>query len=100
MRKLTFFTHTIDGKLYGGWYRLEAPTDIEVQAVGFLQRVSWHGSTPEGAARQCLEEFVRQRANAGEAKPPLRSLGSITNTESLAPRSSNGASTRSRPTKQ
>jgi hypothetical protein len=67
MRKLTFFTHTIDGKLYGGWYRLEATTNIEVQAVGFLQRVSWNGSNPERAARKCLEDFVRQRAAAGDA---------------------------------
>ena len=61
MHKLTFFTHLIDGKLYGGWYRVRSTTEVEVQALGRLQVVSWEGRSPEAAAQCCLKEFVAQR---------------------------------------
>ena len=64
MHKLTFFTHLINGKLYGGWYRVRSATEVEVQALGRLEFVSWEGRSPEAAAQCCLEEFVAQRHEA------------------------------------
>ena len=97
VRKLTFFTHTIDGRLYGGWYRLESTTDVEVQAMGFLQRTSWEGSTPEAAARRCLEEFVRQRTDASKPTPVLGEMQADLHAPSNPATGSDGSS---RPTKQ
>jgi hypothetical protein len=71
MHKLTFFTHLIDGKLYGAWYRVRSTTEVEVQAVGLLKVVSWEGRSPEAAAQCCLEEFVAQCQQAGEPTPML-----------------------------
>jgi len=74
MHKLTFFTHVIDNKLYGGWYRLRSTTEVEVQAVGLLDVVSWEGRSPEAAAQCRLEEFVAQRRRYGE---PVAALDEI-----------------------
>ena len=71
MHKLTFFTHVIDGKLYGGWYRLRSTTEVEVQAVGLLDVVSWEGRSPEAAAQCRLEAFVAQRQCDGAPVPAL-----------------------------
>jgi hypothetical protein len=71
MHKLTFFSHAIDGKLYGGWYRLRSTTEVEVQAVGLLDVVSWEGRSPEAAAQCRLEEFVAQRLEDGAPVPAL-----------------------------
>jgi hypothetical protein len=71
MHKLTFFTHVIDGKLYGGWYRVRSTTEVEVQAVGLLDVVSWEGRSPEAAAQCRLEEFVAQRQCDGAPVPAL-----------------------------
>lgn len=67
MHRLTFFTHLIDGKLYGAWYRVRSTTEVEIQALGLLKVVSWEGRSPEAAARCSLEEFVAQRQAEGEA---------------------------------
>jgi hypothetical protein len=71
MHKLTFFTHLIDGKLYGAWYRVRSTTEVEVQAVGLLKIVAWEGRSPQAAAQCCLEEFVAQRQAEGEPTPVL-----------------------------
>jgi hypothetical protein len=71
MHKLTFFTHVIDAELYVGWYRVRSPTEVEVQAVGLLEVVSWEGRSPEAAAQWCLEQFVRCRQRSGEPIPVL-----------------------------
>jgi hypothetical protein len=71
MHKLTFFTHVIDGKLYGGWYRVRSPTEVEVQAVGLLEIATWEGRSPEAAAQCCLEQFVARRLRNGEPTPLL-----------------------------
>ena len=71
MHKLTCFTHLIDGRLYGGWYRVCSPTEVEVQAVGLLEVVSWEGRSPEAAAQCCLERFVACRQRSGEPTPVL-----------------------------
>lgn len=71
---LKFFKHDIEGKTYVGWYRLVSITNLEVQAVGLLQRVSWDGINPEAAARFCLEDYVRTRLAAGQGVPALQDL--------------------------
>ncbi len=71
MHKLTFFTHVIDGKLYGAWYRVRSTTEVEVQAVGLMQIMFWEGRSPEAAAQCCLEDFISRRLQAGEPTPSL-----------------------------
>lgn len=71
MHKLTFFTHVIDDQLYGGWYRVRSPTEVEVQSIGLLEIASWEGRSPEAAAQCCLEAFVARRQLTGEPTPVL-----------------------------
>jgi hypothetical protein len=71
---LKFFKHDVEGKTYVGWYRLVSLTNLEVQAVGLLQRVSWDGINPEAAARYCLEDHVRRRLASGQPVPTLQDL--------------------------
>jgi hypothetical protein len=74
LHRPTFFTHFVGEELYGGWYRVLSPTEVEVQGVGLLERVSWEGRSPEAAAQCCLEEFVNRRARDGEPATPLSEI--------------------------
>jgi len=60
---LIYFTHVVDGRTYGAWYRRISAAELEIFAVGLMRRVS----CPEGqgqelaASRAILEEFVRSQ---------------------------------------
>lgn len=68
---LRYFTHSIDGKLFGGWYRVLSPHDLEVLGVGILETVQYRGYDPEITARSVLEEFVRRRMRSGKPLPAV-----------------------------
>jgi hypothetical protein len=62
--EMTFFTHQVNGRTYGGWYRQLAPHEIEVMGAGFLCKTTYAGCDELSVARSVLEEFLRsQRAN-------------------------------------
>jgi hypothetical protein len=64
--ELHYFTHSINGKTYGGWYRLVSPGDLEVLGVGSMETVPFLGYEPEAVARSVLEEFVRRHSEHGD----------------------------------
>lgn len=66
--ELHYFTHSINGKVYGGWYRLVSPGDLEVLGVGSMETVHFAGFEPEAVARSVLEEFVRRHAARDERR--------------------------------
>lgn len=66
-----YFTHSIDGRLYGGWFRIVSQYELEVLAVGILRTVRFGGFDSEQAARSVLEEFVRRRMRGGNPVPTL-----------------------------
>lgn len=68
---LQFFTHAIDGAVYGAWYRTLSPMELEVIGVGMLEQGEYAGFSPESAARSILENFVRQRRKMGAPVPSL-----------------------------
>lgn len=71
---LQYFTHTVDGHIYGAWYRIISPTEIEVIGVGLLEPANYAGFSPDSAARSVLENCVRQRISAGVPIPNLDTL--------------------------
>jgi hypothetical protein len=68
---LQYFTHTVDGHVYGAWYRIISPTEIEIIGVGLLESANYDGFSPENAAKSVLENFVRQRISDGIPIPNL-----------------------------
>ena len=71
---LLYFTHIVDGHVYGAWYRIISATEIEVIGVGLLEPANYAGYSPESAARSVLENFIRQRIVAGVPIPCLDDL--------------------------
>lgn len=71
---LQFFTHAIDGAVYGAWYRILSAEEVEVIGVGMLEQGSYAGFSAESAARSILENFVRQRRTLGAPVPSLEVL--------------------------
>jgi hypothetical protein len=71
---LQYFTHSVDEHVYGAWYRIISPTEIEIIGVGLLESASYAGFSPDSAARSVLENFVRQRIVDGIPIPNLDSL--------------------------
>jgi hypothetical protein len=69
--QLNYFTHLIEGKRYGGWYRVVAEHELEVFGIGLMQTVRYAGADPETAACIVLDEFVRRAAHTGIAVPAL-----------------------------
>ena len=63
--ELIFFTHTIEGKSYGGWYRLLSPSEVEVIALGLIRTVPCVGVKPEDASRWCLEDLIKGTSTTG-----------------------------------
>ena len=55
---LTYFTHQVDGRLYGGWYRLLDGGRIEVLAMCKIAIASAGSSAPE-SAKDVLMGLVR-----------------------------------------
>lgn len=78
---LQYFTHTVDDHIYGAWYRIISPTEIEIIGVGLLESANYAGFSPESAAKSVLENFVRQRITDGipipnlDSLPPLAAMG-------------------------
>lgn len=66
---LQYFTHTVDDHVYGAWYRIISPAEIEVIGVGMLESARYTGLNPESTARSVLENFVRQRIVDGVPIP-------------------------------
>lgn len=58
---LFYFTHTINEKTYGAWYRRLSSTEIEVFAVGLLRRAPCAEGQELAASRAILEEFLHSR---------------------------------------
>lgn len=71
LENLRYFTHVIDGKMFGGWYRVLSPHDLEVLGVGMLEVVRFGGFDPEQTARSVLEDFVRRRMQSGKPVPAI-----------------------------
>lgn len=69
--ELSYFTHSIEGKLHGGWFRALSPDEVEVLGIGMMETVACAGFDPETTARSVLEEFVRRRAQYGAPIPAL-----------------------------
>jgi hypothetical protein len=74
---LQYFTHTVDEHVYGAWYRVISPTEIEVIGVGLLESANYAGFSPENTAKSVLENFVRQRIIDGVPIPNLDSIKPI-----------------------
>lgn len=77
MSGLQYFTHTVDDHVYGAWFRIISPTEIEVIGVGLLELAGYAGFSPDSAARSVLEKFVRQRITEGIPIPNLDVLPSM-----------------------
>jgi hypothetical protein len=71
---LRYFTHEVDGALYGAWYRIVSPTQLEVIGVGLLQACEFAGFSPECSAKSILENFVRVSRSMGVHVPFVRKL--------------------------
>src|SRR5262249_35844272 len=41
--EMTFFTHQVNGRTYGAWYRQLTPHEIEVMGAGFLRKATYAG---------------------------------------------------------
>lgn len=71
---LRYFTHEVDGALYGAWYRTMSPTRIEVIGVGMLESGEYAGFSPESSAKSMLENYVRLSRSLGSPVPSLTAL--------------------------
>ena len=56
---LVYFTHEVDGRLYGGWYRLAPDSSVELYARGQVKKAKLGRSTVEKKACRMLESIVR-----------------------------------------
>jgi hypothetical protein len=71
-RELEFFTETIGGQVYGGWYRLLRTGSVEVLSIGLMTQVPLTADTvPETLARDVLRRFIDARVRAGDPVPSL-----------------------------
>jgi hypothetical protein len=73
---LQYFTHQVDGALYGAWYRVVAWNEIEVISVGILETAKFAGFSPMNAAQSILENSVRQNSRLGTPVPSLAEVAS------------------------
>jgi hypothetical protein len=69
--EMTFFTHSVNGRTYGGWYRQLAPHEIEVMGAGFLCKTTYAGCDELSVARSVLEDFLRDQMQSGGHPQPL-----------------------------
>ncbi|HKZ72420.1 MAG TPA: hypothetical protein VJ011_00050 [Steroidobacteraceae bacterium] len=58
---LTYFTHEVDGRLYGGWYRGIANLGVEVYLRGQIYRALLGRMSAEERACAVVEEVVQGR---------------------------------------
>jgi hypothetical protein len=57
---LIYFTHVVDGRTYGAWYRRLSATELEIFAIGLMKRASCPEGQELATSRAILEEFVRR----------------------------------------
>ena len=69
-KPLIYFTHVIDGRTHGAWYRRLSSTEIEIFAVGLMRRVPCADGQELATSRALLEAFVRGRDQPGSADLP------------------------------
>jgi hypothetical protein len=69
-KPLIYFTHVIDGRTYGGWYRRLSSTEIEIFAAGLMKRVPYPDGQEQATSRAVLEDFVRGREGYGSSDLP------------------------------
>ncbi|HKZ73842.1 MAG TPA: hypothetical protein VJ011_07250 [Steroidobacteraceae bacterium] len=56
---LTYFTHEVDGRLYGGWYRRAADAaSVELYARGKVRKAKIGRASAEDKARRLMEDIV------------------------------------------
>lgn len=72
--ELRYFVLKLNGREYGGWYRLVDDECIEVIAPGFLSTVLLDGRAPEDVSCQLLEQFIRVRMRQGAPLPAASTL--------------------------
>jgi hypothetical protein len=65
-RDLLYFTHSIGGRKFAGWYRLLSGDCMEILSIGLIRTIPLDGRAPEEVACDALEEFVRTRQRLGE----------------------------------
>ena len=68
---MTFFTHRVNGRTYGAWYRQLAPYEIEVMGAGLLCKTTYAGRDELSVARSVLEDFLRAQIRTGGHPRPL-----------------------------
>ena len=71
---LQYFVLKLDGREYGGWYRLIDSDCLEVLAPGLFTIVLLDGESPEAVSCRLLEQFVRVRLRQGAPVPPASVL--------------------------
>jgi hypothetical protein len=64
---LQYFTHPVDGRLYGGWYR-HAGTSVEVYARGQVRTAPVGDGPAEQVAQSVLAEIIRRSRRRGELR--------------------------------
>ncbi len=64
---LQYFTHPVDGRLYGGWYR-HTGTSVEVYVRGQVRTVPVGDRPPEQVAQTVLAEIVRRSRRRAELR--------------------------------
>ena len=69
--EMTFFTHQVNGRTYGAWYRQLAPRELEIIGAGFLRKASYAGCDELSVARSVLEDFLRGQLQTGARPRPL-----------------------------
>jgi hypothetical protein len=67
-QELTYFSHEVDGRPCGGWFRVLSPTELEVIALGQMERVRFAGLDAVSTARSVLEQFVRTQSFETDAR--------------------------------
>jgi hypothetical protein len=66
---LQYFTHVIDGRLYGGWYR-EIGTSVEVYARSQVRAAPIGDLSAEQMAQSVLADIVRRSDRRGDLRQP------------------------------
>lgn len=69
--EMTFFTHRVNGHIYGAWYRQLAPCELEVIGTGFMCKTTYAGCDELSVARSVLEYRVRGQIQTGSQPQSL-----------------------------
>jgi hypothetical protein len=66
---LQYFTHSVEGRLYGGWYR-PTGSSVEVYARGQVRVVRTGDRSAVEVAQSVLADIVRRSARRGDLRQP------------------------------